>query len=208
MWGPARHCDTAHVARLVLVSFDAEPLDRRREPRYQGPWQLPGPDSHRLATLNLTLGLHHINLLDDERPELLDAHFLRKTWGAQDVVFLFMPDLLVVGERTGSHLTRRFVRTGEQVLFSISIPIRSSSQESASAEALSCESAVSTPVLEESPSRSCYSRQARARLNTPTKPSQEPPNQFPGQGTPTPIENRLIWRPFRTSRSMHDSFST
>ena len=63
-----------------------------------------------------------------------------------NVVFLFIPDLLVVSERIGSHLTRHFVRTGEHVLFGISIPIRSSSQESASAEALSCESAVSTLV--------------------------------------------------------------
>jgi hypothetical protein len=31
-------------------------LDQRREPRYQGPWRLPGPDFHRLAALSLTLG--------------------------------------------------------------------------------------------------------------------------------------------------------
>jgi hypothetical protein len=31
-------------------------LTRRREPRYRGPWRLPGPDSHRLATVSLSLG--------------------------------------------------------------------------------------------------------------------------------------------------------
>src|SRR5215211_5319101 len=31
-------------------------LARRRGPRYRGPWRLPGPDSHRLAAVSLSLG--------------------------------------------------------------------------------------------------------------------------------------------------------
>ena len=46
--------------RGVVAPLRRRPLDRRREPRYQGPWRLPGPDSHRLAALNLSLGLRHI----------------------------------------------------------------------------------------------------------------------------------------------------
>src|SRR6266571_5187757 len=37
-------------------------LTRRREPCYRGPWRLPGPDSHRLAAVSLSLG-SAINLL-------------------------------------------------------------------------------------------------------------------------------------------------
>src|SRR4029453_3060874 len=31
-------------------------LPRRRGPRSRGPWRLPGPDSHRLAAVSLSLG--------------------------------------------------------------------------------------------------------------------------------------------------------
>jgi hypothetical protein len=45
------------VARPALQDFVAplrrRPLDRRREPCCQGPWRLPGPNSHRLADENL-----------------------------------------------------------------------------------------------------------------------------------------------------------
>ena len=40
----------------LLLRFDGGVLTRRREPRYRGPWRLPGPDSHRLATVSLSLG--------------------------------------------------------------------------------------------------------------------------------------------------------
>ena len=42
--------------RGVVAPLRPRPLDRRREPRYQGPWRLPGPDFHRLAALNLSPG--------------------------------------------------------------------------------------------------------------------------------------------------------
>src|ERR671937_1342938 len=37
-------------------------LARRRECCYRGPWRLPGPDSHRLAAVSLSLG-HVVALL-------------------------------------------------------------------------------------------------------------------------------------------------
>lgn len=41
---------------------------------YRGPWRLPGPDSHRLAALSLTSGLHHSTSSELERcPRLLDV---------------------------------------------------------------------------------------------------------------------------------------
>ena len=41
------HLDTDEALRESVVT---------REPRYRGPWRLLGPDSHRLAALNLTPG--------------------------------------------------------------------------------------------------------------------------------------------------------
>jgi hypothetical protein len=41
---------------VIVAPLRRRPLDRRREPRYRGPWRLLGPDSHRLAALNLTPG--------------------------------------------------------------------------------------------------------------------------------------------------------
>src|SRR5215213_5499918 len=38
-------------------------LARRRRPRYRGPWRLPGPDSHRLAAVRLSLGYVVVLLL-------------------------------------------------------------------------------------------------------------------------------------------------
>jgi hypothetical protein len=38
-------------------------LARRRGPRYRGPWRLPGPDSHRLAAVSLSLGYVVVLLL-------------------------------------------------------------------------------------------------------------------------------------------------
>ena len=40
----------------VVAPLRRRDLARRREPRYRGPWRLPGPDSHRLAALSLSLG--------------------------------------------------------------------------------------------------------------------------------------------------------
>jgi hypothetical protein len=41
---------------------------------YRGPWRLPGPDSHRLAALNLSLGYTTNSSL--VAPELLDARII------------------------------------------------------------------------------------------------------------------------------------
>src|SRR4029453_19094987 len=50
-------------------------LARRRECRYRGPWRLPGPDSHRLAAVSLSLGYVVVASLPwSSAPELLDAH--------------------------------------------------------------------------------------------------------------------------------------
>src|SRR6266511_3567375 len=52
------------------LRFDGRDLSCRREPRYRGPWRLPGPDSHRLAAVSLSLGLrlvhHPLSLLAPE----------------------------------------------------------------------------------------------------------------------------------------------
>jgi hypothetical protein len=40
----------------VVAPLRRRDLAQRREPRYQGPWRLPGPDSHRLAALSLSPG--------------------------------------------------------------------------------------------------------------------------------------------------------
>lgn len=50
-------------------------LSRRREPCYQGPWHLPGPDSHRLAAMSLSLGYVITNSFLVMAPELLDARW-------------------------------------------------------------------------------------------------------------------------------------
>jgi hypothetical protein len=50
-------------------------LARRRGPRYRGPWRLPGPDSHRLAAMSLSLGYVVVpSFRWSSAPELLDAH--------------------------------------------------------------------------------------------------------------------------------------
>jgi hypothetical protein len=62
----------------VVAPLQRRDLARRWEPRYRGPWRLPGPDLHRLAALNLSLGYVIGILLDDSASELLDAHLPRK----------------------------------------------------------------------------------------------------------------------------------
>src|SRR6266566_927202 len=42
--------------RDVVAPLRRRDLARRRQPRYQGPRRLPGPDSHRLAATSLSLG--------------------------------------------------------------------------------------------------------------------------------------------------------
>src|SRR5215216_7328024 len=50
-------------------------LARRRECCYRGPWRLPGPDSHRLAAVSLSLGYVVVSSFRcSSAPELLDAH--------------------------------------------------------------------------------------------------------------------------------------
>src|SRR5918994_5824887 len=50
-------------------------LARRRECCYRGPWRLPGPDSHRLAAMSLSLGYVVVSSFRcSSAPELLDAH--------------------------------------------------------------------------------------------------------------------------------------
>jgi hypothetical protein len=44
------------------------PLDRTRRFRYQGPWRLPGPHSHRLTEENLSLGYVMTTPLCSSRP--------------------------------------------------------------------------------------------------------------------------------------------
>src|SRR6266704_984067 len=53
--------------RDVVAPLRRRDLARRREPRYQGPWRLPGPDSHRLAAISLSLG-YAVFLLSLWRP--------------------------------------------------------------------------------------------------------------------------------------------
>src|SRR5215216_7805419 len=44
------------VSRGGLPPPRPRALARRRECCYRGPWRLPGPDSHRLAAVSLSLG--------------------------------------------------------------------------------------------------------------------------------------------------------
>jgi hypothetical protein len=44
---------------------------------YRGPWRLPGPDSHRLAALSLSLGYTMYSF--PMAPELLDARLMRNS---------------------------------------------------------------------------------------------------------------------------------
>jgi hypothetical protein len=64
-----------HVADRAVAStpLRTRPLDHARGHRYQGPRRLPGPDSHRQAILNLSLGLRHVELLSITRPSSLGA---------------------------------------------------------------------------------------------------------------------------------------
>jgi hypothetical protein len=59
----------------VVAPLRRRDFAQRREPRYQGPWRLPGPDFHRLAALNLSPGYVMTISFDVLAPELLDAHF-------------------------------------------------------------------------------------------------------------------------------------
>jgi len=45
---------------LICGSVSGWPLNRTRRLHYQGPWRLPGPDSHRLAIESLR-SLRHDN---------------------------------------------------------------------------------------------------------------------------------------------------
>ena len=65
------------LARASLLAADrtvasaplrTRPLDRARGHRYRGPGRLPGPDSHRLAALSLSLGYVMSNPLSSWRP--------------------------------------------------------------------------------------------------------------------------------------------
>jgi hypothetical protein len=60
-----------HVADRTVASapLRTRPLDHARGHHYQGPRHLPGPDSHRQAALNLSLGLRHDDLLLFMAPE-------------------------------------------------------------------------------------------------------------------------------------------
>lgn len=64
-----------HVCGLATRSapLRTRPLGHTRGPHCQGPWRLPGPDSHRLAEPQLVAQLRHNNLLVVMAPELLDA---------------------------------------------------------------------------------------------------------------------------------------
>jgi hypothetical protein len=60
-----------HVADRTVASAPprTRPLDHARGHHYRGPRPLPGPDSHRQAALNLSLGLRHDDLLLFMAPE-------------------------------------------------------------------------------------------------------------------------------------------
>ena len=45
-----------------------QPLDRQRRSRYQGPWRLPGPDSHRLVAVSFSFGYVRPTSLQSWRP--------------------------------------------------------------------------------------------------------------------------------------------
>ena len=62
----------APLTGTLLLRFNGRDLSRRREPRYQGLWHLPGPDSHRLADNSLSLG-YAIRFSFPQASELLDA---------------------------------------------------------------------------------------------------------------------------------------
>ena len=64
----------AHPQGVIVAPLRRRPLDRRREPHYRGPWRLPGPDSHRLAALNLSLGYVTLTSLSSWRPNCWAHH--------------------------------------------------------------------------------------------------------------------------------------
>jgi hypothetical protein len=53
-------------------------LARRRGPRYRGPWRLPGPDSHRLAAVSLSLGYTVASSLSVRGPPVNEGSGRRK----------------------------------------------------------------------------------------------------------------------------------
>jgi hypothetical protein len=64
-----------HPQGMFVAPLRHQPLDRCREPRYRGPWRLPGPDLHRLAALSLTPGyITPHSFPSTVTPGLLDAH--------------------------------------------------------------------------------------------------------------------------------------
>lgn len=63
--------------RGVVAPLRRRDLARRREPCYRGPWRLPGPDSHRLAAVSLSLGYASVFLLS------LGARTTGRTKGAE-----------------------------------------------------------------------------------------------------------------------------
>jgi hypothetical protein len=56
------------LSEALLLRFDDRALTRRREPCYRGPWHLPGPDSHRLAAVSLSLGYVMTQPFPSQRP--------------------------------------------------------------------------------------------------------------------------------------------
>ena len=61
--------------RDFVAPLRQQHLCRRREPCYQGPWHLPGPDFHRLAAVSLSLGYVTTTSSPVTAPELLDARW-------------------------------------------------------------------------------------------------------------------------------------
>ncbi len=81
LWPPkraARHNDAAGFASCCgpvsrSTPLRTRPLNRTRELPYQGPWCLPGPDSHRQAVLSLSLSYVTTTSFAVMAPELLGA---------------------------------------------------------------------------------------------------------------------------------------
>ncbi|MGH7869949.1 MAG: hypothetical protein ACREP9_20520 [Candidatus Dormibacteraceae bacterium] len=72
-WGLYRSASTLGSLRTPGIS-------------YRGPWRLPGPDSHRLAALSLSLGYTTYSFLVP--PELLDARAIQTLSGVRRRVAL------------------------------------------------------------------------------------------------------------------------
>src|SRR5215218_2144542 len=83
-------------------------LARRRRPRYRGPWRLPGPDSHRLAAVSLSLGYVVVLLLS----VLLGARATGRTFLRNRCGERYKVRISVTGDQAECQRGRAVRRTG------------------------------------------------------------------------------------------------